>query len=37
MKDLWGSLKRIACCAAVVKVITLVISYQLAEDDEVMD
>ncbi|XP_020182446.1 uncharacterized protein [Aegilops tauschii subsp. strangulata] len=36
-KDLWASLKRMACCAAVVKVITLVIPYKLAEEDEVMD
>ena len=36
-KDLWASLKRMACCAAVVKVITLFIPYKLAEEDEVMD
>ncbi|XP_044959792.1 uncharacterized protein LOC123410932 [Hordeum vulgare subsp. vulgare] len=37
MKDLWRTMKRMACCAAVVKVITLVISYKLEEEDEVMD
>lgn len=38
MKDIWGTLKRMACCAAVVKVITFVISpNELAEEDEVMD
>ncbi|KAF7105666.1 hypothetical protein CFC21_106448 [Triticum aestivum] len=36
-KDLWASLKRMACCAAVVKVITLFIPYKLAEEDEMMD
>ena len=38
MKDLWVFLKRIACCAAVVKVITFVISPdELAEEAEVMN